>query len=80
MELKQSVFIAASLDGFIARPDGDLDWLPVDDARQNDEDYGYDAFISSVDAIVMERNTFENVLSFKEWPYNIYMASNVKWQ
>ena len=63
--MRASVFIAASLDGFIAREDGTLDWLPTDGV----EDHGYDAFINSVDAIVMGRHTFEKVLSFGSWPY-----------
>lgn len=63
--LRASVFIATSLDGFIARPDGGLDWLPTEGV----EDHGYDAFIASVDALVMGRNTFETVLSFGGWHY-----------
>ncbi len=68
--VKCSVFIATSLDGFIARPDGSLDWL--DQANQvvpPGEDCGYQAFMSTIDALVMGRNTFEKVLSFGEWPY-----------
>lgn len=60
------VFIATSLDGFIARPDGDIDWLP---AIESGEDYGYHAFMAGIDAIVMGRASFEKVLSFGEWPY-----------
>ena len=60
-----SVFIATSLDGFIARPNGDLDWLPEDGG----EPHGYDEFIAGVDAIVFGRNTFEKVLTFGAWPY-----------
>lgn len=60
-----SVFIATSLDGFIARQDGALDWLPADGG----EPHGYDEFIATVDAIVMGRKTFETVLSFDAWPY-----------
>jgi dihydrofolate reductase len=63
--MKASVFIATSLDGFIARQDGALDWLPGDDC----EPHGYDEFIDSVDAIVIGRKTFETVLSFAAWPY-----------
>jgi dihydrofolate reductase len=62
--MKASVFIATSLDGFIARQDGALDWLPADC-----EPHGYDEFIASVDALVIGRKTFETVLSFGEWPY-----------
>ena len=69
--MKISVYIATTLDGFIARQDGRLDWLPGADGQPTDseEDYGYSQFISGVDAIVMGRNTFETVLSFGEWPY-----------
>jgi dihydrofolate reductase len=60
-----SVFIGASVDGFIARPNGELDWLPAGGG----EPHGYDEFIDSVDAIVIGRKTFEIVLAFEEWPY-----------
>jgi dihydrofolate reductase len=60
-----SVFIATSLDGFIARSDGALDWLPMGGS----DDHGYAAFISRIDAIVMGRKTFETVLTFDPWPY-----------
>ena len=63
--MRASVFIATSLDGFIARQDGGLDWLPHDGG----EPHGYHEFIASVDAIVIGRNTFETVLSFDTWPY-----------
>jgi len=61
------VFIATSLDGFIARPDGSIDWLeqPGTDA----EDHGYDAFMARMDGLVMGRATFEKVLGFGFWPY-----------
>jgi dihydrofolate reductase len=60
-----SVFIGTSLDGFIARPDGALDFLPPGGG----EPHGYNEFIASVDALVIGRNTFETVLAFPEWPY-----------
>lgn len=63
--MKASVFIATSLDGFIARSDGSLDWLPGDDV----EDHGYTEFMATVDALVMGRKTFETVLTFGEWPF-----------
>lgn len=63
------VFIASSLDGFIARPDGALDWLLSRDDPA--EDHGYDAFIARMDAIVMGRGTFEAVLDFPDWPYSL---------
>ena len=62
--MQASVFIATSLDGFIARLDGALDWLPVEP-----EPHGYDEFIATVDAIVIGRKTFETVLSFGGWAY-----------
>ena len=63
--MKASVFIGTSVDGFIARPDGALDFLPPGGG----EPHGYDEFIASVDALVIGRNTFETVLQFPEWPY-----------
>jgi dihydrofolate reductase len=63
--MKASVFIATSLDGYIAREDGGLDWLPVGGG----EPHGYDEFIASVDAIIIGRKTFETVLAFDSWPY-----------
>lgn len=65
---KTSVFIATSLDGFIAREDGGIDWLPTPDSdSEAGEDYGYDDFIKTIDAMVMSRNTYELVLTFDEW-------------
>ena len=61
------VYIAASLDGYIARPDGDLDWLMKHPTKG--EDFGYDAFIDSVDGLVMGRRSYEKVLSFGGWAY-----------
>jgi dihydrofolate reductase len=66
--MKISVYIATSLDGFIARKNGGLDWLPP--GNDGGEDYGYAEFMSTVDHIVMGRNTFEKVLTFGEWSYN----------
>jgi dihydrofolate reductase len=60
-----SVFVGTSLDGFIARANGDFDFLPAGGG----ESHGYDEFIASVDAIVMGRNTFEKVLTLGRWPY-----------
>ena len=68
--MKVSVYIATSLDGFIARKDGGLDWLNEANATVPDgEDLGFSAFMDSVDALVMGRKTYEQVLSFGEWPY-----------
>src|SRR6202020_3098048 len=60
-----SVFIGTSVDGFIARPNGELDFLPADGG----EPHGYDEFMASVDALVIGRKTFETVLAFPTWPY-----------
>ncbi len=62
------VFIAASMDGYIARKDGGIDWLNSF-ADVPGEDYGFKAFMDSVDALVMGRNTFEKVMTFGAWPY-----------
>ena len=72
MDTRQSVFIATSLDGFIAKPDGDIEWLHADFGPSDGGDYGYKTFIDSVDAIVMGRNSYEKVLSFGgKWPYEV---------
>lgn len=59
---KLHLYIAMSLDGFIARPDGDLDWLSI--VHRDNEDYGYHAFVAGVDTVIMGRKTYEKVLSF----------------
>jgi dihydrofolate reductase len=63
--VKASIFIGTSLDGFIARANGDLDFLPPGGG----EPHGYDEFMATVDALVIGRNTFETVLTFDAWPY-----------
>jgi dihydrofolate reductase len=64
------VFIATSLDGFIARSDGSIDWLnKANESVTPGEDCGYSEFMADVDALVMGRNTFEQVLTFESWPY-----------
>jgi dihydrofolate reductase len=68
MTIKTSVYIATSLDGFIARKNGDIDWLPQT-MEESGEDYGYGEFISSIDHLVMGRHTYEKALSFGAWPY-----------
>jgi dihydrofolate reductase len=62
-----SVFVGTSVDGFIARQNGDLDWLPAGGG----EPHGYDEFIATVDTIVIGRKTFETVLGFEAWPYGM---------
>ncbi len=70
MPAKVFVYIATSLDGFIAREHGELDWL--DDANAivpQGEDCGYKDFFASMDVLVMGRKSYEKVLSFGNWPY-----------
>lgn len=61
-----TIYIATSLDRFIARPDGSIDWLTQPD---DGEDFGWAEFIDTIDRIVMGRVTFEQVVSFGSWPY-----------
>ncbi len=79
VSMKASVYIATSVDGFIAREDGSIDWLPSGENAAG-EDYGYQDFMDSVDALVMGRNTYELVLSFGKWPYGekpvVVLSSN----
>jgi dihydrofolate reductase len=67
--MKATVYIATSVDGFIARKNGAIDWLPNGGDAESGEDYGYQEFIDSVDALVMGRNSYESALSFDSWPY-----------
>ena len=75
--MKCSVFIATSVDGFIAREDGSIDWLESSgnqDADMGDDaDMGFNDFMSSVDCLIMGRNTMEMISSFnltpQQWPY-----------
>jgi dihydrofolate reductase len=67
MRPRFSVFIAMSIDGYIARRDGSIDWLQI--VHPLDESHGYDAFFASVDALVVGRGTYDTVQSFPEWPY-----------
>lgn len=66
-QVRCSVFIATSLDGFIARKDGSLDWLEI--AASDPDDHGYTAFMASVDTLVVGRGTYDTVLGFPDWPY-----------
>jgi len=59
-------YMAASLDGYIARPDGAIDWLPVPTAK---EDYGYAKFLESVDTLIVGRKTYEQMLTHGPWAY-----------
>ena len=76
LRLKVIVYIGTSLDGFIARKDGDIDWLTQ---FANDEAIrAYEELITRIDAIVIGRGTFEKVLSFPSWPYDkkVFVLSN----
>lgn len=64
---KTTLYIAASLDGFIARTDGSVDWLPA--PVIGGEDYGYAAFLETVDTLVMGRKSYDQMLTFGPWPY-----------
>jgi dihydrofolate reductase len=64
-QVKISVFIGTSLDGFVARSNGDFDFLDVG----GNEPHGYDEFIATIDTMVIGRNTFETVMKFPDWPY-----------
>lgn len=63
--MRASVFVGTSLDGFIARPNGGLDFLPPGGG----EPHGYEEFMATVDALVIGRKTYETVLNFSSWPY-----------
>ena len=66
--MKSIVFIGTSLDGFIARKNGDIDWLVR--YANNEAVDAYEKFMSRIDAIVIGRGTFEKVISFPSWPYD----------
>jgi dihydrofolate reductase len=57
------LYIATSLDGYIARPSGDVDWL------YTDQDYGYSEFFASVEMVLMGRKTYDQILAFGKYPY-----------
>lgn len=63
--MRATVFVGTSLDGFIARTNGEYDFLPAGGG----EDHGYNEFLAGVDALVIGRGTFETVLGFPSWPY-----------
>lgn len=65
--MKTTYYVASSLDGYIAKEDGDISWLEELDISM--EDAGYNEFYSTVDALVMGRKTYEMIVSFGQWPY-----------
>ena len=74
--MKTIVYIGTSLDGFIARKDGDIDWLTQ--FADDEAIHAYEEFMNRVDAIVIGRGTFEKVLTFSSWPYEkkVFVLSN----
>ncbi len=64
---KISIYIATSIDGYIARKDGSLDWL--DQVGGFDEDYGFQKLLDSIDAVILGRNTYEIAARVIDWPY-----------
>ena len=75
--MKNFVYIAASLDGYIAGKDGNIDWLN-EVPNPDNSDFGFGGFLENIDAIVMGRNTFETVMNFGMWPYTkpVFVLSN----
>ncbi|MBU1099594.1 MAG: dihydrofolate reductase family protein [Bacteroidetes bacterium] len=76
--MKIVLYIAASIDGYIARVDGKVDWL--DKFTGTEEDYGYYDFYENIDALIMGSNTYKEILNFDvDWPYAgkpTYVVSN----
>lgn len=71
------VYIATSLDGYIARKDGNLDWL-MDIPNPEGSDFGFSDFMDRIDGIIMGRTTFETVIGFDPWSYSkpVFVLSN----
>ena|ERR1044072_4963450 len=65
--MKTSVYIGTSLDGFIAKTDGNIDWLTQ--YANDDAIHAYEEFMKGIDAIIIGRGTFEKILTFPSWPY-----------
>jgi dihydrofolate reductase len=65
---KIRLYIACSLDGYIAREDGSIDWL-TEYENNSETDYGYSEFYESIGSVLMGRKTYEQVLGFGNWPY-----------
>jgi dihydrofolate reductase len=68
--MTNSVYVATSLDNYITSRGGGLEWL-TEIPNPGQSDYGFAEFMSSIDAVVMGRNTFETVISFDSWPYPV---------
>jgi dihydrofolate reductase len=74
--MKTAAYTGTSLDGYIAKKDGDIDWLTQFENQEVNQNY--EEFISMIDAIVIGRGTFEKVLTFPSWPYQkkVFLLSN----
>lgn len=75
--MKNSVYIATSLDGYIADKNGSVDWLN-NIPNPDNNDFGFAEFLENIDAIVMGRKTFQQIRSFGLWPYSkpVYVLSS----
>lgn len=75
--MKNYIYIATSLDGYIATKEGGLDWLS-EIPNPDQSDFGFGDFLAGIDCIVMGRNTYEKVLTFDQWPYpkKVFVLSN----
>ena len=70
MNITCSIYVGASVDGFIAGPDGDIDWLHRPEYSTSETGgLSYEAFMASVDTLIMGRHTYEKALTFEKWPY-----------
>jgi dihydrofolate reductase len=76
--LSNIVYIATSLDGYIAKKDGNLDWL-TKVPNPDDSDFGFSEFIKRIDCIIMGRKTFEVIVGFDDWIYTkpVFVLSNI---
>ncbi len=75
--MRTFVYIATSLDGYIAKTDGNLDWLH-EVPNPEHTDFGFKDFMEQIDAVLMGRKTFETAVSFDQWPYSkkVFVLSN----
>jgi dihydrofolate reductase len=76
--MRNFIYVAISLDGYIARENGEIDWL-MRIPNPEKSDYGFSDFMENIDAIIMGRKTFETVSNFDiEWPYSkpVFILSN----
>jgi len=76
---KVTAYIATSVDGYIARSDGSLDWL--EKLPGTPAEYGFTDHYANIDAIILGRNTYETIINFPQWPYSdkrVIVLSNTK--